>query len=525
MTCAEVTCDVSKLDSAGEKLSKGEDFATFGEDIPESKEGQERLVQESLNDFYDRPVSLTETDREGFQSHSDTSTGKESRTIRNGSQSGSELSNECKSTTVEYVPKSFPWSEDPRAKDKQRLANYIAKDGHRKTLSNVVSDVFGKQGKTGKDSDYQLAYRLFRNNPEYFSIENRGDLSWIEPTPTLLRQHNVYRRNTRGRKGSNANEKTGIENSEYPKEKVRDFLSNSGTKRIREDSLRRTLIKRFRSWRDSIDGTFSIFESTSEEAPEEYLLVETESRFNSKTEANRSLDRLATALEAAQEKHRQGVMLTVTPQPVRFSTHKDMSDTIREGTGKLKDWLRYRVGHTPESIKVLEYQRQGQPHYHIVLFGIQKVPGKSSIGEPTISEKEVREYWDTELDIGSQIDIQPVRKRGSSWVLHEDSGRVSLSYYLSKSSRMIRDVAQTGATELLEKYENGEIDWRVVLYWAYGQKAQTVSCSPTLKDPDNTDIKEPYWEYVGTAKYRDIPQSITQKAVIRTKDGAPPPTD
>ncbi|SNR71275.1 hypothetical protein, partial [Halorubrum vacuolatum] len=282
------------------------------------------------------------------------------------------------------------------------------------------------------------------------------------------------------------------------------------------------------SWRRSIDGTYSRFDSYRDRAPSPHLLIETESRFNSVSEAGKAYDRLTESLDVAAESYDTAVLLTPTGQPCRFDSHADMAESIKDGVNNLKAWLRYQVGFTPESIRVLEYQRNGQPHYHIVLFGVRVVPeGESETGEPTLSEAEVREYWDETRDIGSQVDISPVRRGDRAWLLHDDDkGRVPLARYLGKAARRIMDVAGTDAGDLMDGFDGGDLDWRVALYWAYGRQAQVVTRSPSLRESDDDDLPHvKRWQYVGTARLADMPQSVVSRAKIITASGGaiPPP--
>jgi hypothetical protein len=183
------------------------------------------------------------------------------------------------------------------------------------------------------------------------------------------------------------------------------------------------------------------------------------------------------------------------------------------------------LGFSPANIKVLEFQKNGLPHYHIVLFGVRVVEGETETGKATLSEGELREYWDTKRDMGSQVDVSPVYCRGDKWILHEDSDcTVSLSYYLTKEISDLITVAETDPEALFDKVESGDVSlWKQALYWAYDK--QYTTCSPSLKDSkdDKGDTLPTVviWEYVGTAKYEQIPSQIVDNAVLCRSQ--PPP--
>ena len=535
--------------------------ATFGDELPTDDATLEAEAERSVREFYEWHTSGDDDAEAGGSGPgvADTTTGanddsgaseaSESKTdsrirypreffaglgIAGDGDDVDLLGDSCKRGGARPAPLSAPWRGTQRDGDKQSLADYVSRDGSQKPLSKVVRDVFGKDSVSGDDADYQLARRFFARHSESFRVLTTDDMTLIEPKVGLLRQRNVNRKNARREGDGRVNGETGGETGDdrrYPKELVRSLLgleSVSGTTQISAESVRRGIFKQFASWRNSIDGTFSRFDSYRDRAPRPHLLVETESRFNSVAEAQ-SYDRLTESLDLAAESHDDGILLTLTGQPVRFNSHADMAESIKDGVSNLKSWLQYRVGFTPESIRVLEYQGKGQPHYHVALFGVSDA-GDTEATEPgtaRIAEAEVREYWDDRQDLGTQVDVRPIRRRNDAWILHDDDrGRVSLSYYLGKASRELRKVAGTDAGDLMDRYDAGDLDWRVALYWAYGRQAQVVTRSPSLRESDDDGLSHvKRWQYVGTARLSDMPQSVVSRAMIRTASGGtiPPP--
>jgi hypothetical protein len=538
--------------------------ASFGVDIPTEGDDLEAEVRESLRESpVTNPGDLmadsgertqADAERAGDDGARDAATRNDDRGASEASEGGSasrfQFPNEllgglgvdadrgessCKRGGSSPASLSAPWRGTQRDGDKQSLADYVARNGEAKPLSRIVRDVFGKESVAGDDADYQLARRFFARYSEAFRVMSTGDLTYIEPKVGLLRQRNVKRKNARRGDDDRVTVETGGETGDdrrYPKELVRSFLGLegvSGTKQIKTEGNHRSIFKQFASWRESIDGTFSRFDSYRDRAPADHLLVETESRFNSVAEAQ-SYDRLTESLDLAAESHDDGILLTLTPQPVRFDSHADMAESLRDGVSNLKSWLQYRFGFSPDSIRVLEYQRRGQPHYHVALFGVSgagDIEGTEP-GTARIAEAEVREYWDETRDLGTQVDIRPIRRRNDAWILHDDDrGRVSLSYYLGKAPRRIRKVAGTDAGDLMDRFDAGDLDWRVALYWAYGRQARVVTRSPSLRESTGDDLAPiKKWEYVGTARLEEMPQSVVRRAIVRTASGGaiPPPS-
>jgi hypothetical protein len=154
--------------------------------------------------------------------------------------------------------------------------------------------------------------------------------------------------------------------------------------------------------------------------------------------------------------------------------------------------------------------KTGLLHYHIVLFGIERVPeSENKTGEPTISESQVREYWDNKRDIGSQVSVERTWTQRDNWLLHRDDSRVSLSYYLGKRVRELVDLAglETGKVPL--KY------WKHALFWVYNMSY--VTCSESLKESqeDEHELSNTLeWDYIGTCRFDQIPSHYLDNMIL-----------
>jgi len=213
--------------------------------------------------------------------------------------------------------------------------------------------------------------------------------------------------------------------------------------------------------------------------------------------------------------------VTLTIDPKRFTSHSEATEAIKGARQNLIQTLDYQTGEYPTQITTPDFQSNtGLLHYHIPLFGLSKVSeSQNETGEPTISESQIREYWSDKYDIGSQISIQPIQTgRNGEWLLHRDDKTVSLRYYLGKRIRELQDLSELDGGSLPLKY------WRHALFWVYD--LQYVSCSESLKDDtedSETGIsglpKTTEWEYIGTAKYSQIPSHIWENMIFV---GTPP---
>jgi len=277
-----------------------------------------------------------------------------------------------------------------------------------------------------------------------------------------------------------------------------------------------------------VADTYSIFKSTQWwKDDDEYLILPYLSRFNDSDRARKTKERLYGALRRSVKRFDVATLLTLTVDPKRVGSQSEAMERLTEQWQKFNSRLNYQMGGSVPKIRGLEFQENGMPHLHVALFGVRKVDGEPTTGEATISTEQVRQWWDDEYDVGSEIAVQPVRKRGDRWLLHDsDDCRVSLRYYLGKASRRLVEVASMSERQLAECVASDDLGlWEMALYWVH--ERQFVSCSPSLKADTGDDSGLPHvtrWEYVGSAKYDQIPRGVLQRATIFNRGRRPSPT-
>jgi hypothetical protein len=216
-------------------------------------------------------------------------------------------------------------------------------------------------------------------------------------------------------------------------------------------------------------------------------------------------------------------LLTLTVDPKRVDSHTAALEKLHDSWEKLRNRLKYQFGESVDMAKALEWQDSGMPHFHIALFGVRKVPaGESETGDPTISESELLEWWDSDYNVANQVAVQPVHERGDRWLLHDGDDRVSLRYYMGKASRKLVELASMSESELKEVVNSGDLSlWKQALYWVHEERY--VTCSPDLKETtDNEYPPVAQWEYVGTMRFSQIPESVRNDALIATSSRPPP---
>jgi hypothetical protein len=425
---------------------------------------------------------------------------------------------------------SYPWRGTEYDDDKSKFFKFVRSNryhGHPTRLIDAVKHVYGG------DYDEAERRRLSRlaNRCDWFSTNSAPGYVEVEPTLACFQTGGLELRSNQNKKRPEG-DGIGFDTSQtgtvqYPKDRVQSILD----KRVRLDGgqyggmykqgndYRSEILRELAQYRSDIEDKYTIFKRLRGQG-KEYLLQPCLNRFNDTGRATESRQRVETALQRASGRYNHGAELTLTPDPNRFESHAEATQALSDNVANLMQTLRYRLGFSPKNIKVLEFQKNGLPHYHIVLFGVRVVEGETETGKATISTEEVREYWDTKRDMGSQVDVSPVYCRGDKWILHEDSDcTVSLSYYLTKEISDLITVAETDPEALFDKVESGDVSlWRQALYWAYDK--QYTTCSPSLKESKDKDALV-IWEYVGTAKYEQIPSQIVDNAVLCRSQ--PPP--
>ncbi len=425
------------------------------------------------------------------------------------------------------IPDFCPWSHCEYSEDYDRAFVHIChnqKVGHTTRLNQVVEYVYSADY---SDTQYQRISR-FTKDCGYLKVKSLGGYSQIEPIPEafdiLLESAVSVSQKQQTATGLDSDDlEDNISDTDttesYPKDRLKSLLN----KRLRlnaEDhaDYRSEILTQLAIYRSNILGTCSIHKHRVRE--KQYLSIPNTTRFTDKTDASNSEKRLREALDNAKKDFDHGVVVTLTIDPKRFETHSEATDAIKGARQNLIQTLDYQVGEYPTQITTPDFQSEtGLLHYHIPLFGISKVSeSQNETGEATISESQIREYWSDKYDIGSQISIQRTWTRNGEWLLHRDDKTVSLRYYLGKRIRELQKLSDLDGGSLPLKY------WRHALFWVYD--LQYVSCSESLKDDtedSETGIsglpKTTEWEYIGTARYDQIPSHIWENMIFV---GTPP---
>lgn len=439
---------------------------------------------------------------------------------------------------LETPPLSRPWRETEYANEHEEVWQYVLTNrynGHPTLLSEAVKHVHGRNY---TNTEYRRVARLVKRCGWFHVVDCNG-YKEVEPTLKALGLESAVtksqNRNTEA--GFDFDAKQTAESSDQPTEPTvepgdrgqqypKDRAGNVLDKRVRLDDhgdyvdQRHGLLRELAQYREDISDKVSVFENR---VFDRFLIIYCSNRFNSVYDAKQSQDRFTTALDRATEEFQTGSVLTLTVDPKRFESHTEATEAITKQVNNLKSCLRtdYRTGGF-EAVSVLDFQRNGLPHYHIVLFGVTVVDDDNNeSGKPTVSEAEIQEYWDSNAGMGTEVAVQPTwTGRNGTWLLHNDGTKVSLRDYLGRRIRELLRVADLDESELWDRVESGDIElWRHALFWVY--EKQYVSCSESLRASDGLEDSSkdelpyvPEWRYVGTAKFGQIPTHIVNNAIV-----------
>jgi hypothetical protein len=381
----------------------------------------------------------------------------------------------------------------------------------------VVSCVFESAASGG--AEYQLARRFYQRHSQYFKIERRRGSLWVEPRLDAfhLSQQYASRKTARGEGEGSSNRETSAKlEPQYPKDRVKSILRkrtrlDDGGDAVTKHDYRQEVLRELATELANVDDRYTIFERLRGQG-QEYLLIPYLTRFNTPSRARERQKGLDFALDTAAREYLNATVLTVTVDPKRHENHAAALESLSENKGRLMSWLstEYQLGYRPENLSVLEYQENGLPHYHIVLFGCTWLT----------SQEQLSAKW-SDLGAGSVVDVRMVGSRNGSFMMHKDGVTTTLRDYLGKSIQELVTLSSMSPAELEEQVDSGDIHlWRQALYWATGK--QYYSCSQSLKKSKDGDSLPPVsvWRFVGVAQYSEIPSHVVQNSVNR---GRPPP--
>lgn len=425
----------------------------------------------------------------------------------------------CHEPTGGHSSASLPWADDPRGDDKTRLLKYARENGYGVPVVNAVRAVLSPDAEAG-DADHRLALRFYRDHPDLFKTDRRDGFVWVEPRPAAFHltasKHSPKHTDGDGVALSNAKNVLGRRRA------------------VTSDGTRGVLLGALAAKRDATEDEYVVYRDRTD--PSNHLLVPFATRFNSPRRVREARERFDGVWRTAADRFDRGVVLTLTTDPARFDSLAAATETLMADVNRLKAWFanRFADGSRPPSVVVPEFTEKGFPHVHVVLFGEGYVPHAA-----------LSNYWDGRRGRGSVVWCDAVVSRGDRWLWAGErpdraDGRGPRAY-LGKTLGDLEAFATVdpetvhAAAGRLRADDAGDDDparewWKLACYWA--TETRLFTTSPSLRPDDGAlardargDADGPRWQFVGVARYNNLPAHVTRDATLirRERRRRPPP--
>ncbi|PMQ00696.1 MAG: hypothetical protein CBR30_09810, partial [Dictyoglomus sp. NZ13-RE01] len=250
----------------------------------------------------------------------------------------------------------------------------------------------------------------------------------------------------------------------------------------------------FEDYIDDVDKRILVFRN---EFTGEFLVKRYSHRFQRRylRKVRNKFDRV---FESASSKYKTGVFLTLTLDP---KTYKSIREGIAIGSkawNRFMSRLRKKLGFRPPYIRVLEFQDSGNPHYHVVLFGID------SIGD----HYELTEYL-KKIGFGEIHYEYKIVNRNGNWEwsnprhkptkLHNHGVKDYLKKYIEKMFNYDIGVNSTEARV---------DDYKIALYFALDSRFFTYSYA--LYTTPKTGSHEYGWVFIGSYSIEYLPDWLME---------------
>lgn len=449
----------------------------------------------------------------------------------------------CQTPGAGETTASRPWAGHKRADAKDALLKY-ARENPAGVRPAVAARAVITPDAIAGDADARLARRLYENNSDLFKIDRRNGNIWAEPRTTAFHL-TTNKQDVKHAAGDGAEVDT-----------ARRVLAKRS--QINQDAQRGTCLQQLAAKRRATDDKYNMFRDRLD--AENYLAIPYRTRFNSPSRVAEQRARFGTAWDVAATGEDMddlripadgfdvGQIWTFTTDPSRFDSLLAATESLLRDVNRFKSWVASRFfDETPVNIVVPEFSEGGLPHVHVVLFGVGYLPHAA-----------VSHYWDARRDRGEVVHYDSIRERGGAWVWADGrpgsdlgderrpAGSCGPHAYLGKtladtaslaesnaddvqaaaSAMRATDVDSPGAPgkdDVSDVLADAERWWKLALYFATDTRFFT--CSPSLKPDDDNDglPHATRWEYVGTARFGDLPGHVQRNATVVRRRGRPPP--
>lgn len=305
-----------------------------------------------------------------------------------------------------------------RDRDRLRLIKYVVNHPEGVAIAKAVKDVFGKDSTGGGDPDYQVARRLYTENPTYFDTFQQNRLTTVEPKLDLLDliAQGITQKSPSDRDGdlpSNAAGGASAERDDFVPDKAfaADMLASVPSLSDKGKGLLAHSLERYV---DRINDYRLLFEAEvlGGRGGSSTFVEDYKTRFNDEGRIRKNWGKYNAGLRYGRENFDNAALATLTTDPKKQDGLLDGIESINKNFNRLMSWMAYkpktrpssRPGYRPPYMKFLEFSEAGYPHLHVLFFDVPERNGQPwLINKGALSNK-----WD-DLGQGRIVDLEGLK--------------------------------------------------------------------------------------------------------------------
>lgn len=320
---------------------------------------------------------------------------------------------------------------------------------------------------------YQTVYHLVRRNSEngIFMTEKKDGLLWARAATTPGRIDLI-----RGLQNSNSC-KNDIPHALPVRCSRERFNATRQTARyLNIKAIQETCIEDFREYLHRINGLkIVMIPDPAKDFFGEAIYIDYKTRFNDAGRKVEALKRFEQCWDVATQRHKVGVMVTLTTDPKLQTSLWDCNKKASGNMNRLLSKVTKDKGSRPEYINVTEYQKNGRIHYHLMIFGHKWIMQKEKLSA----------LWH-KYGQGEIVDFLSIKNDGDGWTWVR---------------RKPEDADGKNPIDYLKKYlKKGLFDpEKLFQYWIYNQRF--FSYSRALCIIISYKISKGWYIYIGTISW------------------------
>ena len=254
-------------------------------------------------------------------------------------------------------------------------------------------------------------------------------------------------------------------------------LRNSAENKLCEvktlsESAGNYISKLFKTYLDYINSMHIVLKHKKEN---KLLVLNWETRFNSKSRQIQKVDKYETAWKKATMQYKNAVFITLTTDPKKFESLSMANLHISEAWNTFMAWVRKKIGFRPKYIRVLEFTKSGLAHIHAVLFGISRLD----------DVKKISKEWE-KIGQGKIVYIYKLINQGGRWIWQKARPR--------KTKKQVRSYLK----KYLMKAMSQKAEYQIALYWALNMRFLTLSRTLTKPSVHFTVHEWEFWKIIPT---------------------------